>query len=138
MNGDISSLRSRMPVIVGWFDEYRKIVLYRVEGLWSLEEAIEAIEVANNLSVPAPSLYLADLRQAKGLPSGILSKQDYITKRLNPAAVGLTVMVGAHPLIQFFMNALMRLGVPLKNIVFVETMEQAQARFAVYLQKEGL
>ena len=126
-----------MPVIVEWFDEYRKIVLYRVEGLWSLEEAIEAIERANNLSLPAPTLFLADLRQAKGLPSGILSKQDYITKNLNHAD-GLTVMVGAHPLIQFFMNALIRLGVPLKNIVFVETIEQAQGLFAAYLQKEKL
>jgi hypothetical protein len=126
-----------MPVIVEWFDESQKIVLYRVEGLWSLEEAIDAIERAKYLSQPAPTLFLSDLRQAKGLPSGILSKQDIITKSLNPA-VGLTVMVGAHPLIRFFMNALIRLGVPLKNIVFVETMEQARELLVVYQQKENL
>jgi len=126
-----------MPVIVEWFDESQKIVLYRVEGLWLLEEAIEAIERAKDLAQPAPTLFVADLRQAKGLPSGILSKQELITKSLNPA-VGLTVMVGAHSLIRFFMNALIRLGVPLKNIVFVETMEQARELFAVYRQKEAL
>jgi hypothetical protein len=98
---------------------------------------MEAIEYSRQLSTPAPRLYLTDLRNARTLPFGLLKRQEYISNYLL-LTDGLTVVVGAHPLLSFFMNALVRLGVPLKNLVFVETMEAAMQLFSSYLSKENL
>lgn len=126
-----------MPITVGWLDESQKIVLYRIEGAWTLEEAMIGLEESHQLASPPPILYLADLTKAKTVPYGIIGRKDYISKYLLPTE-GLTVFLGAHPLLNFFINALVRLGVPLRDLVFVNTMEEAMRLFSRYSDEHGL
>ena len=126
-----------MPITVGWWDEARKIVLYRIDGSWTLEEAMQALEKASHLSNPPPKLYLTDLRTARTVPFGLLSRQEYMSNYLR-LSEGLTVVLGAHPLLSFFMNALVRLGLPLKNLVFVDTMDEAVRQFSRYSGESDL
>jgi hypothetical protein len=137
MGFEIPKRVSFMPITIEWWDEARKIVLYRVDGYWSLEEAMQSLEKASMLSNPPPKLYLTDLRTARTVPFGVISRQDYISKYLR-LTEGLTVVVGAHPLLTFFLNALVRLGVPIKNLVFVDTMDDAVRQFAKYFDEREL
>src|SRR5688572_18019359 len=107
-----------MPVHVEWLDESRKIVWYRVQGAWSFEEAIEGLTKAHQLSEPPPKLYLSDLREANTLPFGILSRKDEIADTM-VLRDGFLVILGAHPLLRFFTNAIVRLGVQILPFVFV-------------------
>jgi hypothetical protein len=137
MGFEIPERVSFMPITIEWWDEARKIVLYRVDGYWSLEEAMQNLEKASQLSNPPPKLYLTDLRTARTVPFGVISRQEYISKYLR-LTEGLTVVVGAHPLLSFFLNALVRLGVPIKNLVFVDTMDDAERQFARYFDEKDL
>lgn len=115
-----------MPIESDWFDEEQTIMHHRICGLWRINEVFEAMyeveEVLQSAQTPLPSDFILDMREAEGIPSGILNTQHRV--HTLSAKTSYTVIVGAHDIIRTLVKTMQRTGLNF-DIVFADTPEEA-------------
>jgi|FLYN01.1.fsa_nt_gi hypothetical protein len=119
-----------MAVSVSWDDEGRTIIYMLFEGNWTWEEFHPVF--AENLkmldSVDHKVCFIVDMLKAKTLPSGALTKVKQVADVNHPNG-GLTVYVGANPLLRALGQAFLKIYPKSAQVYpfdFAATIEEAR------------
>ncbi len=65
-----------MPIKIRWFDDTKRIVLWEIEGQWTLDEMHQMYTVGNAMCAEVPENTvnaLIDMTRSKAIPSNIFS-----------------------------------------------------------------
>jgi hypothetical protein len=92
-----------MPVHAQWDNPQKTIMRWTFEGAWTWDEYY-SLRVSTNQEIaaePHPVDLIVDLSQSKTLPSGVLTHGKNAVS-VTPKNIGVTVLVGANPVLQAF------------------------------------
>ncbi|MGB7341437.1 MAG: hypothetical protein WBC91_21250 [Phototrophicaceae bacterium] len=109
-----------------WFDDEKTIIIHEVIGNWRIADVLAEMidtELALDTKLHQPKYFIIDLQEAIGVPEGILLHRPDYDNIIDEDS--LTIVVGAHPIIKTFINAMRLMGLAGTTIV-VDTIQEAQ------------
>lgn len=118
-----------MPINVRWFDEHQQIVLWTIEGQWTLQEMHEAYTKGNAMCAEVPQNTinaLIDMTQSKAIPSSIFSA---LTARVQSEQPNydMAVIVSHNVLVKSFVNIFNTIPALREKYIVFKTMDEALA-----------
>lgn len=108
-----------MGIEVYWLNERQTVIVNQVVGFWSLDDFWTSFEQTQRLmgSVHHEVHLILDMEKSQGLPPGFIPSLKNIRTKAHPNT-GMTVLVGANPLVVAFSKMFTRLF-PVKEARFV-------------------
>ena len=122
-----------MPINIQWFDDTKRIILWKIEGQWTLDELHQAYSDGNLLCAQEPQNIinaLIDMTATKAIPSNIFSA---LTTRVRTEMPNydMAVIVSTSAMIKGFINVINTVPALRGQFVVVPTLEAALA----YIEK---
>lgn len=116
-----------MPINIRWFDDRQHIVLWTIEGQWTLQEMHETYTKGNAMCAEVPHHTvnaLIDMTRSKSVPSSIFSA---LTARVQSEQPNydMAVIVSQNVLIKSFVNIINSLPALREKYIVVNSMEAA-------------
>jgi hypothetical protein len=113
-----------MSVQISWYDDDRTIILYMIQGQWTLQEVIEAKVAFDAAENPQTDYYIVNMQEAGAIPEGTLARRETVFQYFNRPNT-LTVVVQGNRLMQWMVDMMRRLGL-VNQFVFVDSMQAAE------------
>lgn len=116
-----------MPIKIRWFDDQQQIILWTIEGQWTLQEMHEAYTKGNSMCAEVPHNIinaLIDMTQSKSIPSSIFSA---LTARVQSEQPNydMAVIISHNVLVKSFVNIFNSLPALREKYIVVSTLEAA-------------
>ena len=114
-----------MPIVVQWYDEKQRILIYLVERRWTPTDILTALDTVQGLrqGTQMPLHHILDFTASERVPLGLLSIYGEIVHRLQ-GNYELTVIVNADQWLRILINSFVQLALPL-NLYFVQSLDEA-------------
>lgn len=119
-----------MPITTDWDNPEKTIIRHIYEAKWALTDYHAAIETAHKLidTVDHKVHIIADVRNSKILPNGVISQGRSVASRPKHPNQGMTVIVGAGGLIRGMFDVFQKLygrNVDINSYKFASSLEEA-------------
>ncbi len=116
-----------MPINIRWFDDTKRVILWEIQGQWTLDEMHEAYTTGTKMCLEVPENTvnaLIDVTGSKTIPSNIFGA---LSSRSRTSAINydMAVLVSNNSLIKAFASALNSLPRLRENFMVVGTREEA-------------
>jgi hypothetical protein len=120
-----------MPVDMTWYDEKKTIALYTMTGHWTFKE-LHTVTGCFGQKNPdnEPQYFILDLRQAEGIPGGILAKQKDLMDYYGGDET-INILVGAGRVAHLLLNTLQKAGL-MTSTVSVTSLQAAEDWIAAH------
>ncbi|MBI1278340.1 MAG: hypothetical protein GC179_09455 [Anaerolineaceae bacterium] len=118
-----------MPIQIRWYDNTKSIILWEIEGQWTLNEMHEIYTIGNNMCLEVPENTinaLIDMTRSNSLPSNILSALT-TRSRTNTPNFDMTVVVSNNALVKAFLNIMGKMTALHDQFALVRSMEEGLA-----------
>ncbi len=118
-----------MPIKIRWFDDQQQIILWTIEGKWTLQEMHEAYTKGNAMCAEVPENIInviVDITGSNSLPTNIFSA---LSARVNTEMPNydMAVAVTKNGLIKAFVNIITSIPALREKFVVVKSMDDALA-----------
>ncbi len=118
-----------MPINIRWFDDTKRVILWEIEGKWTLDEMHEVYTTGNAMCLEVPENTvnaLIDITGSKMIPSNIFSALS-TRARTGAPNYDMAVLVSSNALVKVFATTLNKLPGLSEHFAVVTTREAALA-----------
>ncbi len=118
-----------MPINIRWLDDTRRILLWEIEGRWTLDEMHEVYSRGTDMCLEVPENTvnaLIDLAGSNAIPSNIFSALSTRT-RTNAPNFDMSVIVSKNALVKVFIDIMNKMPVLHEQFKIVTTREAGLA-----------
>ncbi|MCA0454242.1 MAG: hypothetical protein LCI00_09740 [Chloroflexi bacterium] len=118
-----------MPIQIQWFNDQKRIILWTIQGQWTLQEMHQAYSDGNALCAEVPENIvnaLIDMTRSQSIPSNIFSA---LTARVQTEMPNydMAVIVSQNVLIKSFVNIFNTIPALREKYIVFKTMDEALA-----------
>ncbi len=118
-----------MPIQIRWYDDSKQVVLWEVEGRWSLDELHEIYSKGTAMCAEVPDHTvnaLIDLTESNAIPSNIFGALTNRTRTLAPN-FDIAVLVSKNTMIKAFIEVMNKMPVLHDQFAIVASREEGMA-----------
>ena len=116
-----------MPIKIQWLDDTKRVILWTIEGQWTLNEMHEIYTIGNNMCLEVPENTinaLIDMTGSNSIPSNIFSALTTRTRSETPN-YDMAVIISHNTLVKGFVNIFNTIPALRGHFVVVTTWEAA-------------
>ena len=116
-----------MPINIRWFDDTKRIILWEIEGHWTLDEMHKIYSEGNAMCAAVPENTinaLIDMTRSNSIPSNIFSALSARTRTETPN-YDMAVIVSNNRMVKGFVNVFNSIPALRGHFVVVSTLDTA-------------
>ena len=116
-----------MPINIRWFDDTKRIILWEIEGQWTLDEMHKIYSEGNAMCAAVPENTinaLIDMTRSNSIPSNIFSALSARTRTETPN-YDMAVIVSNNRMVKGFVNVFNSIPALRGHFVVVATLDAA-------------
>jgi len=118
-----------MPINIRWFDDTKRVILWEIQGQWTLDEMHEIYTIGNSMCAEVPENTinaLIDMTGSNSIPSNIFSALSARTRTETPN-YDMAVIVSNNKLVKGFVNVFNTIPALRGHFAVVSTLDAALA-----------